>query len=230
MNYCKRCHNLYEITNNLDDLDEIKKEKKEHKGGKKKNDDETEEIVSEEESSGEEIDTIIQKIIDKKKVTLPQDIDPVIIKKSSAFRQLSLKEKEYVINTIQELLPKKKKKLFENIQIAENVVYYVCKKCAFHEVLKPKTLIYTESSDDFTEHFLRQDHSELIHDATLPHTKNYECMNKKCITHTQTELKDAVFKRVNNNWYDEQKNVIPATKNSYRILTICCVCQSSWVN
>jgi hypothetical protein len=231
MNFCKHCHNLYEITNNLDDLTEAKKEQK---GGKKKNKEDSEEQEdepqSEEEISDEEIDTLIQKIMEKKEVELPKKLNPNMIKKSIVFRKLSTKDKEYIINSIQELLPKNKKKLFANIKVSENVAYYICKKCAFHEVLKPKTLIYSETTDDFTEYFLKQDHSELIHDATLPHTKNYECMNKKCITHTQTEMKDAVFKRINNNWYDDQKNNIPVTKNSYRILTICCACKTSWIN
>ena len=48
----------------------------------------------------------------------------------------------------------------------------------------------------------------MIHNHTLPRTKNYTCLNKKCKTHNDESIKEAVFFR---------------ELNSYKVKYVCTV-------
>ena len=231
--YCDNCGNILDLSSTLDDLKESKQ-----KGGKKKKkvatekqddseepeDEETEEPEESEEetetsslerqqSQDDDTSTLIEKLLENKKVELPENFSPDNLRKSSGFRKLNTKEKEQVINAIQESLPKTKKKLFENIQVSDDVAYWICKGCGFHKTLESGTVIYSESINDQKELATREDYSNLVDDVTLPNTHVYTCINKKCPTQKDPKQKDAVFKRVG---------------NTYQLVYVCKACKSFW--
>jgi hypothetical protein len=100
----------------------------------------------------------------------------------------------------------------EKQKIGVNKAYFICKFCKNHREIKPGTLIYAKS-------YLSLDQDEadnyelLIHDATLPRTKNYLCKNKKCKTYQDPELKEAII-----------------YKKKERLTYICYHCGTHWNN
>lgn len=90
-----------------------------------------------------------------------------------------------------------------------NIAYYICKYCNFQEPIDPGTIIYTKKYN--TNMYDIDDYSYLVYSNTLARTKNYICKNKKCDTHNDINLREAVI-----------------TKNeSDRIIYVCCVCKIS---
>ncbi len=92
-----------------------------------------------------------------------------------------------------------------------------CPVCGTKKDLPEDTLIYTKSN--FKGH-LEHDPitigvtEQKISSPVVMKTKNYNCPNKKCKTHTNPELKSASFERFN--------------YLSYRIYYICNVCGAKW--
>ena len=91
--------------------------------------------------------------------------------------------------------------------------FYICKFCSNYKKIKPGEIIYSknyEQTDDSDNYYFKN----LVHDNTLPRTKNYICGNSKCKTHNDPSLKEAVL-----------------TKNSLgQIIYICCECKKHWIN
>lgn len=92
---------------------------------------------------------------------------------------------------------------------ADNDVFFYCANCGNAEKVAPKTLICSRTSKKRTNLFSNLD---MLYDNTLPHTKKYVCDNKKCDTHKNPDIKDAVF-----------------YKNNGLITFICAVCKTDWI-
>lgn len=209
-----------------DDVEDAKEEKKESKEAKEakavdevedENDEIDEKDEAEMERQREHVDganQIIESIIDGKEVEIPKDFSPDDIRHSPSFRKLNSREKERVLNVIQEHLPKNKKKLFENVQVANDVAYWICKGCGFNKILEAGTLIFSEIINEQKNVAMSEDYKDIIYDPTLPNTHQYICANKRCPTHRDPTQKDAVFKRVG---------------NSFRLVYVCRVCKTSWM-
>lgn len=73
----------------------------------------------------------------------------------------------------------------------KNQAYFQCNNCGMYEVIEPGTLIYSKSTKSKT--LMTEQNKDLIHDSTLPRTKKYVCPNKKCESHTNSKVKEAVF-------------------------------------
>jgi len=121
-------------------------------------------------------------------------------------------DKELVINTINHYTTKaevtSKKTITEH-----NVAYFVCNNCGYHEKIKPQTLIFSRINNDKIQDIVVEDYSYMIHDSTLPRTKEYTCTNTNCDTHKKPALKEAVFFRAS---------------KSFQLIYICTVCQTIW--
>lgn len=101
----------------------------------------------------------------------------------------------------------------QEISDAHTDAYFICKFCKNSKLIEPKTIIYSRnySSDTSLE---VEDYKLMIHDYTLPRTRNYNCKNSKCPTHKNPDLKEAII-----------------TKNiSERVIYVCTQCTTHWIN
>jgi len=91
--------------------------------------------------------------------------------------------------------------------------YFICKFCKNSKIIEPKTFIYSKNYGSEVSLEI-EDYTYMIHDYTLPRTRNYNCKNLKCPTHKTPTLKEAII-----------------TKNiSERAVYICTQCTTHWVN
>ena len=103
----------------------------------------------------------------------------------------------------------------ENIDDTK-VAYQVCKNCLYNEKLTKRTLILSRMNlnTSASSNKSLSKYKNMIHDKTLPHTRDYVCKNKSCKTNTDYKLKDAKWFRPNS--------------NTYATFYICCVCDTIW--
>jgi hypothetical protein len=153
-----------------------------------------------------ELTTILDKInidIGKNKFNISE------LNKNPTFNKLNNNQKTILINKILDNEPKSNKKIDTSL-IKE--CYLFCKNCGYSEKIPPKMFIFSRgdhnSEDNTNYNFLNY-----VNDNTLPFTKNYNCINDKCLTHTQIDIKKAVFYRFN---------------NTYNIKYICTICNNHW--
>ena len=141
------------------------------------------------------------------------NVDIETITKNQIYKKLTVKQREHVFNKLSELMQIDKTKLINNREEAANQAYFICKKCGYFEPIKPGTLIFSKTSSDITQEYITDDYKDVMHDPTLPHTRNYICPNKKCKSHEDYTLREAVFVRVG---------------NTYRTRYICKTCTTTW--
>lgn len=191
MSFCPVCNNSYNINKSID-VSIIQK------GGK----------LNEEE--------IVNQIVNKK-VVESQILSSINLKElvtKPYYKKLLHKDKEYVYNVISH---QQKETIKPDIKITKkemegNRAYFQCTKCGNQELIKPKTLIFSNILDSVPDNTL-DDTTYITHDNTLPRTKDYVCENKQCITHKKTDKKEAVFFRYG---------------KSYKIIYLCTVCKTKW--
>ncbi len=130
------------------------------------------------------------------------------------FEQLNKKDQRKVISNIKSV----DKNFFveesdPEVKIGSNSAFFICKFCGNNEPIKPGTLIYSKNYNSANVSEV-EDYTYAIYDQTLPTIKNYICKNKKCETHQDPSLKEAVF-----------------TKNSIdQLVYICKQCSTHWIN
>jgi hypothetical protein len=101
----------------------------------------------------------------------------------------------------------------KDVKVGSNVAYFICRFCKNYKQIEPGTLIYSKSYNTNRDTEL-DDYTYAIYDNTLARTKNYECKNKKCKTHSDPSLKEAVL-----------------TKNTLdQIVYVCTNCSTNWIN
>ena len=122
-------------------------------------------------------------------------IDIQMLNNSEAFKKLSRSDR----NKILKLIPD-----------SENIYYHKCKNrdCNNVKLLKPNSIIYEESHNKTPEDYTRFRYSKI-----LPKTSKYICPNKQCRTHSQPNLREATFFRIN---------------NSLQLIYMCQVCNHYW--
>lgn len=212
MFYCPHCSNSYDIRKFIIQT-----------GGNKfgsdiENDDMTSSLSS---STGGAIsaEDILDNIINKVPITY-DDIKQVGIDKITRhkdYKKLNKKNKDLVYNTIQDKLPKDKKKLFEKMytgQKENQTAYFLCTNCGFSQPMKSGALIFSKGSleDESAHENFNKDYK---HHAYLPRTRKYICKNPKCESHKDPAKKEAQMHRL---------------KNSYQMRYVCTTCNASWKN
>ena len=93
------------------------------------------------------------------------------------------------------------KKDMNNIEGSK--AYFRCTNCDFYELVEEDTLIlYRTNMESKNDYYNINKTFEMVYDKTLPHTRNYICPNKTCISHSDYETRDAVwFKPLKSNYY-----------------------------
>ena len=127
------------------------------------------------------------------------------LKENQKFDKLNNKNKEQIISQFDKL----------NIGISQG--YYICNNCGYYTNIKPGTIIYssnlhkTEINQNINSNYI------LCKDKTLPRTKDYQCINKSCISYDKKNImtKEAIFYRPN--------------PKSYQLKYICCTCEKDWL-
>lgn len=122
-------------------------------------------------------------------------IDMQMLSNSEAFKKLSRSERNKILKMIPD---------------SENIYYHKCKNrdCNNVKLLKPSTIIYEESTNRTQDDYTRFKFSKI-----LPKTSKYICPNKQCQTHTNANLREATFFRIN---------------NSLQLVYMCQVCNHYW--
>lgn len=106
----------------------------------------------------------------------------------------------------------KMNQLFE--EIVSSGAEFKCNNCNFSKQINETTLLYQINLEDNLVKIKSLEENELISkDPLLPHTHDYTCKNPSCITHKNSNIKDAVFIR---------------EKLSYKLNYICTVCNYNW--
>lgn len=96
-----------------------------------------------------------------------------------------------------------------------NKAFFECSNCGYMEEMPPGTMISSRTTAKVVTEF--HDHSryrDMIHDQTLPSTRNYVCPNKDCRSHKEHDLREAV-------WFK-------ANRGSYATVYVCKACQTVW--
>ena len=84
----------------------------------------------------------------------------------------------------------------ENIDDTK-LAYQVCKNCLYNEKLTKRTLILSRMNlnTSASSNKSLSKYKNMIHDKTLPHTRDYVCKNKDCSSHKDPSKRDAVWFR-----------------------------------
>ena len=107
------------------------------------------------------------------------------------------------------------KSINQEIIDESKTAYYICKNCFYSEKIKSNTLVLSRMNMNISSY--QQDLSKykyMIHDKTLPHTRDYICHNKDCPSHTDFSKRDAVWFR--------------PILNSYSTYYGCVCCSTIW--
>lgn len=189
MIFCDKCRYLYNITKDL---------KSKQIGGK----------------INEAVNNIMDKYKNREEIR-EKDLKRIKGKhllQNNRFDEMTKKDQRKFMSTIRSV----DKNIFAEeekptAKVGSNIVYFMCKYCGNSKPIKPGTLIYSKNygGHDTTE---IEDYSNMIHDQTLPRTKNYICKNENCETHNDDSLREAIL----------IKNM------SDQIVYVCTSCTTSW--
>jgi hypothetical protein len=119
-------------------------------------------------------------------------IDMKLLTSNADFNKLKETDKNEII------------KILKSSEIDESLsAYRICKNCSYFERLVGRTLVLsrmnTEASMSGTTDLSK--YKYMIHDKTLPHTRDYICKNDKCESHKNHEKRNAVWFRPHMNSY-----------------------------
>jgi hypothetical protein len=146
-------------------------------------------------------DKITYEDLKKNKVNLNNII------RTKEYGKYSKHNKQKINNKINKLL-KNVNKTNKNI----NKVVLICHNCGTEEDIIDGTCIYSKNNDDNIKNI--KDYSYMKDSEIVPRTTNYICNNKKCQTHKNNSLKEAIF--------------FKDKKNNYNIIYLCLVCNENW--
>lgn len=90
-------------------------------------------------------------------------------------------------------------------------VIFSCNNCGNVKKIKPETLILSKTYGDVSQKYVADGDKYMADSKILPHTKNYTCPNKNCVTHKDPNKKDAKMYKVN---------------KTYRLKYICMLCKT----
>jgi len=147
-----------------------------------------------------EYNTLIEKILaHKAKSSDVAKLDFNMFIKSKEYVILNNKDKEYVYNIIQDLLPEDNKKITEyknNAGDIDNKAFFICVNCGHARKIENGTLIFTRKSENITQSYNVGDYTDLKYSNILPRTRNYICVNSSCESHKDNNKKEAIFFRI----------------------------------
>lgn len=135
-------------------------------------------------------------------------IDFIILQRNKKFQSKSTKVKQKIRKKIDELIEQKDSS-DSNIK-----AYHVCNNCSFSKQIKSKQLIISRLSDTKTSTDIDIDvkHKNKLFSHVLPITREYNCPNKECPTHSG-EPREAKFFR---------------TRGTTHTWFLCIKCHEAW--
>lgn len=94
----------------------------------------------------------------------------------------------------------------------EHRLKFICRSCSFEQNIDREIKLIDKAKKSNSIDYITSDTiiNVNINSPIYPHTTNYLCENKECISNKNTELRDFVFFRLN---------------NSYKTIYICCNCK-----
>jgi len=91
---------------------------------------------------------------------------------------------------------------------------FFCNNCGFQENITKSIKLYEENFKKKNHNITSiNDLKLLVHDQTLPRTKDYMCKNINCITHKDPSNKESIYYKNN---------------NSYKLNYVCVICYTQW--
>lgn len=193
MFYCPQCYNVLDIEPSIDEKT----------------------TNSQKQTGGEDkYNILINKILNDN-ITYDdiKDISLDKLLKHQKYKSITSKQKKYIYNKIQDVLPKEKKKIIisKPKDITKNFSRLRCKVCQYRKSIPHGTLLYSETNTKKID----DDHkyNNMKHNAILPRTRQYLCPNKHCISHKDYDKREAIFYR---------------DSNTYNIHNICTTCNTSF--
>lgn len=158
------------------------------------------------------IDNILKKIEIEPDIIDKINLEDLV--KSNEYRKLSVKQKELIFNSINELLPINKKRILkEDEKKSDEMAYFVCNNCGYLKPIPEKTLIFSRVSNDISQSYSSSDIQEMAFSDILTRTRKYVCPNNSCPSHSTPNLREAIFFRKN---------------NTFKIIYICTACYTSF--
>jgi hypothetical protein len=133
------------------------------------------------------------------------NIDIKIITSSPEFTKLKDTQKNDLLKKI------------KSSEIDESVTAYrICRNCSYYDRLSNRTLILSRMNLEASLSGVvdLKKYKYIIHDRTLPHTRDYICKNEKCESHKNHEKRNAVWFR--------------PLLNSYSTYYGCLSCETIW--
>lgn len=212
MYFCPNCNNVFDIT------------KSSSQAGGNISSDESEILTTSSDSfkmigsgSDSDYENIIKKLVNREEIVendlIKISLDELI--KSTSYKKLNSKQREFVYNHIQDLLPLEKKKIIkEDIgKQSSEKAYFICKNCGYMRPIEESTLIFSRVSSDIAQSYTTSDFKDMAYSDILPRTRKYLCANDKCISHKDPIKREAVYFRLN---------------NSFKVKYICLACGTSY--
>lgn len=140
------------------------------------------------------------------------------IYKNSHFNKLSGNQKTLVINRIDDKIRKIKVKSTSksnnrtnNETVYKKKSYFFCNTCGYSLPIPAKTLVFSRGQSNTNT---IANLTNLNNMAIYPNTKDYNCVNVNCTTHSNPNIKDATFRR--------------AINGEYIVEYECNICKSIW--
>lgn len=215
--FCKNCDNLMDITNNISNtLEDIQSWGNNDNivGDTEVESSDYDVSISESFVGGSDniSDNDLSNLLDGSdtNISLPKNFNINDLNKNPSFNKLSMEQKTLIVNRILENAPKQKQTK-TNTQ-SNKKSYFYCKSCGYNEKIPNKKFIFSRGNENKNEIF-NYNFINFVNDNTLPRTKNYNCINSNCPTHSNPEAKIAVFYR---------------HSGSYNIRYICQICNKYW--
>jgi len=207
MYYCQNCNNIYDITKNIQET---------QSGGDIEDTDSTSSDMS---GGAQNYDKLIDKIINNELIDENDVLNVRVSKlmKDQTYKKLTPKEKEKIINIIEEKKPTKHKHVLQTSDSTiskGDVAYFICNNCKYYKPIESGTLIYSKKSNTTTQKSSVEISTNKKYSKILPLTRKYNCPNDKCDTHNNPELKEAVIFR---------------TPNTYITKYLCKHCSTEWL-
>jgi hypothetical protein len=203
MFFCQKCDNLFDITKT------IATPNPQTGGSTGTSSDSTSDTPSSVNSSAERNNyhSVIKKILANEEISDEDtaNIEFNSITKDPSYTKLNSKQRDTVFNRLQEINP-------ENNKGATKNAYFICKSCGFSEQIKPGTAIVRRMSESSSMSEDMTKYKDMVHAKELPHTKRYTCPNKTCKTHSNPDLKEAMFFRT----------------DGYKVKYVCNECKTLW--
>ena len=158
-------------------------------------------VSTESKSNEDQVSKLIQLYKNKEDIS-NINIDIKLVTTNTEFNKLKEADKNEII------------KILKSSEIDESLsAYRVCKNCSHFERLIGRTLVLSRMNIEasMSDVIDLSKYKYMIHDKTLPHTRDYICKNDKCESHKNHEKRNAVWFRPHMNSYSTYYGCVTCT-------------------